>query len=171
MKAIFAVIGAFVLIGVVWSTFFSKAPAQATVKPAPVVNSATVQGHEPWMANERTNARGRDIARKSALEGLGQPWANYCAAEGRKLLIDAVNYYYGQRHAQIQSYERTYGEDAKRFVIKAWSATADDNRIERLTRETYSRGYFSLDDVRPTTRAALAEIVKGERVTGKPCRS
>ena len=121
MKAIFAAIGAFALASIVWSTFFWKAPAQATVKPAPVVNSATVLGQEPWMANERTNARGRDIARKSALEGLGQPWANYCAAEGRKLLLDAVNYYYGQRHAQIQSYERTYGEAAKLFAIKAWS--------------------------------------------------
>ena len=53
------------------------------------------------MANEQYNAPGRDIARKSALEALGQPWANFCTAEGRKLLIEPINYYYEQRNAQI----------------------------------------------------------------------
>ena len=38
-----------------------------------------------------------------------------------------------------------------------------------MTRETYGRGFFSLDDFKPSPRAPLAEIVNGERVTGKPC--
>jgi hypothetical protein len=168
MRAILFLIGSVVLANIVWATFFWKTPASATGKPEPVVNSATVQGQEPWMVNEKYNAPGRGIARKSALEALDKPWSSFCNAEGRKLLIDAVNYYYGQRNAQIQSYERTYGDAAKRYAIKAWTTT-DDNRIERKMRETYGRGYFSLNDLRPVTRTALAEVVKGERVTGKPC--
>jgi hypothetical protein len=38
-----------------------------------------------------------------------------------------------------------------------------------LTRETYGRGYIALDDLKDCTRAAPAEVAKGERVTGKPC--
>ena len=52
--------------------------------------------------------------------------------------------------------------------MKVW-ATADDNRIERLTRETYGRGYFSLDELKPSTHTALGELLKGERVTAKSC--
>ena len=49
---------------------------KATGKPEPVVNSATVQGQEPWMVNEKYNAPGRGIARKSALEALDKPKLN-----------------------------------------------------------------------------------------------
>jgi hypothetical protein len=168
VRAILFLIGGIVLANIVWATFFWRAPAQATGKLEPVVNSATVQGQEPWMVNEHYNAPGRDIARKSALESLGKPWSEFCSAEGRKLLIDAVNYYFERRNTQIQSYERTYGEAAKRYAMKAWTTT-DDNRIERLVSETYGRGYFSLNDVRPYNRAAFSALVKDTRASAKPC--
>jgi hypothetical protein len=168
MRAIFLLIGGVVLANIVWATFFWKAPTKATGKPEPVVNSATVQGQEPWMANERYNVTGRDIARRSALEALDKPWASFCTADGRKHLVDSINYYFGQRNAQIQSYDRTYGEAAKRYAVKSWT-TPDDNRIERMMRETFGRGYFSLDEIRPQARTLLAELVKGERITAKPC--
>jgi hypothetical protein len=168
MRAILFLIGGIVLANIVAATFFWRPSAQATGKPDPIVNSATVKGQEPWMVNERYNAPGRDIARKSALESLGKPWSEFCTAEGRKDLIDAVNYYFERRNTQIQSYERTYGEAAKRFAIKAWTTT-DDNRIERLVSETYSRGYVSLNDLRPYNRTAFTALVKDTRVTGKPC--
>lgn len=167
MRLIALLVGGIVLANIVWATFFWHAPAKAA-KPQPVVNSATQQGQEPWMANERYNATGRDIARRSVLEALDKPWSSFCTAEGRKGLIDSINYYYGQREAQVGSYANTYGEAAKQFAIKSW-ATTDDNRIQRLMRETFGRGYFALADVRPNARTALAEITKGERVAAKPC--
>ena len=174
MRPILFLIGGVVLANIVWATFFWKAPAKATGKPEPVVNSATQKGQEkgqePWMANERYNAPGRDIARKSALEALDKPWATFCTAEGRKHLIDAINYYYGQRHAQTQSYANTYGEPARLYAVKAWT-TADDNRVERLMSETYGRGYFSLDELRAPARTSVTDLVKGARVSAKPCAS
>ena len=170
MRAILLLIGGVVLANIVSATFFWKAPAQATGKPEPAVNSATAQGQEPWMANERYNAPGRDIARKAALEALGKPWSDFCTAEGRKSLIDSVNYYFGQRNTQIQSYDRTYGEAARRYAIKAW-ITTDDNRVERLMSETFGRGYFSLAELRSDARTLFAPLVKDTRVSAKPCAS
>jgi hypothetical protein len=163
-------IGGIVVANIVWATFFWRAPAQgsAGARPAPVVNSATAQGQEPWMANERYNAPGRDKARKSMLQALDQPWSNFCSAEGRKLLIDAINHYYWQRHAQIQSYANTYGEAARQYAVKAWVST-DENRIERKTREIFGQGYFKLDELRPHARTPVVELVKGERISGKRC--
>jgi hypothetical protein len=166
VRAILFLIGGAVLANIVWATFFWHEPAKAKIEP--VVNSATLEGKDPWMANERYNAPGRDIARKSVLKTLDKPWSSFCTAEGRKHLIDAINYYYGQRHAQMWSYNNTYGEKAGQFAAKAWTSP-DDNRIERLTRETYGRGYFKLDELRPPARTPIAELVKGDRVTGKPC--
>lgn len=168
MRAILFLIGGVVLANITWATFFWRPKAEE--KTFTTVNSATKQGQEPWMVNEKYNAPGRDRIRKSALETLGKPWSEFCTTGGHKSLIDAINYYYGQRRAQVSSYGNTYGEAAKRYAIKMWQ-TADDNRIERMMRETYGRGYFALEELGPVTRAALAEIVKGERVTGAPCRS
>ena len=89
------------------------------------------------------------------LRRSGKPWASYCNAEGRKRLIDAINYYYWQRDSQSKSYANNWGEAGARYIAKAW-ATSDDNRIERMTRETFGRGYFSLDELRPYIRTALA---------------
>lgn len=37
------------------------------------------------------------------LAALGNPWVAYCTAEGRKALIDAINNYYYQHHAQTRT--------------------------------------------------------------------
>ena len=170
MKSIkfFAVlIGLAAIAGIVWPTFFM--PPAPKEKPAvTVANAATAKGQEPWMVNERYNAPGRDIARKQALEGLDQPWSSFCTPDGRKLMIDAINYYYERRVVQAQSYAKTYGEAARQFALKAWT-TADDNRIERKTREIFGRGYFKLDELRAPARGTVTELVKGERASSKPC--
>jgi hypothetical protein len=49
--------------------------------------------------------------------------------------------------------------------------TADDNRVARLIRETYSRGYFTPADMEGYVRGEIAGLVRQERVTGKPCAS
>jgi hypothetical protein len=168
MRTILMFVGGIVLANIVWATFFWHAPPAKAAKPQPVVNSATKQGQDPWMANERYNAHGRDIARKSVLETLGKPWSTFCSAEGRKSLISSINYYYGQRDAQVSSYANTYGEAAKQFAIHSWK-TPDDNRIERLMREHFGRGYYTLAELRSNVRTAVSELTKGERVTAKPC--
>lgn len=160
-------VGLAAIAGIVWPTFFM--PLATKEKPVvTVANAATAKGQEPWMQNERYNAPGRDGARKQTQEALDQPWSSFCTADGRKLLIDAINYYYGQRVAQTLSYANTYGEAARQYAIKAWT-TADDSRVERKTREIFGRGYFKLDELRVPARGTVAELVKGERVSGKPC--
>ena len=85
-------------------------------------------------------------------------------------LIRAINYYYEQRGAEAWSYEHTYGEAARRFSISAWTSP-DDSRIERLIEETYGRGYYSLDELKPSARETLTAQLRGVRVSAKPCAS
>ncbi len=169
MRSILFLIGGIVLANIVTATFFWRTPAQGNPgKPEPIVNSATVKGQEPWMANEHHIEGARQSARKSTLEALGKPWSSFCEPEGRKLLVQAIDYYYWQRKGQLASYPKNWGEAGGRYIAKAWN-TSDDNRIERMTRETFGRGFVSLNDFKLYIREALAEVVKGERVTGKPC--
>jgi hypothetical protein len=167
MRPVLLLIGGIVLANIVTATFVWR-PSAAEKETYTTANSAIAKGQDPWMANERYNAPGRNMVRKSMLEALGQPYSTYCSAEGRKRLIDAINHYFHQRNAQASSYANTYGEEARRFAVKAWQTT-DDNRIERLVTETYSRGHFTLDELRPYARTPLAELVKGARVTARPC--
>jgi hypothetical protein len=169
MRAILFLVAGVVIANIVWATFFWDAPAREndSHKPAAIVNTATMRGQEPWMTNEHHIDGARQGARRSMLEVLGKPWASHCTAEGRKRLIDALNYYFWQRDSQSKAYAKNWGAPGARYIARVW-ATSDDNRIERMTRETFGRGYFALDELRPYVRAALAEIVKGERVRGKP---
>jgi hypothetical protein len=168
MRLILFFIGGIVLANIVTATFFWHPSVEQSNKSEPIVNSATLQGQEPWMVNERYNVHSRELIRKGVLETLDKPWAGYCTAEGHQDLIRAINNYYYQRSAQAWSYANTYGEDARHYALNAWT-TADDSRIERLTSETYGRGYFSLDELRPYARTPLAALVKDAHVTAKPC--
>jgi len=159
-------IGGVVLANIVVATFFWHPKPQEPIFTT--ANSATQQGQEPWMANEKYNAPSRDHIRKGVLQALGKPWSEFCSAEGHKRLIETVNYYYSQRDAQAWSYGNTYGEAARRYAIQMWQTT-DDNRIERLMSETYERGYFTLDELRPYARTPIATLTTGMRVTAKPC--
>jgi hypothetical protein len=159
-----------VLANIVVATFIWPPSTAASGKPEPVVNAATRQGQDPWMVNERYNVENRERTRKATLETLDKPWASYCTTEGHELLIRIINNYYWQRGTQAWSYGNTYGEDARRYAVKAWTST-DDNRIERLMSETYGRGYFSLDELQSYAREALAAQVKGVHVRAKPCAS
>ena len=170
MKLILYAIGGFFLANIIAATFIWPPSPDASGPTAPVVNSATRQGQDPWMVNERYNAPARDMMRKGTLETLDQPWSSHCTAEGHEMLIRTVSNYYYQRDAQLSSYGRTYGEDARRYAIKAWTTT-DDNRIVRLMTETYGRGYFALDELQSDARRELAVVVKGVRVAAKPCAS
>lgn len=168
MRLILFLVGGIVLTNIVAATFIWPPSADESSKHEPVINAATRQGQKPWMANEKYAAPSRELIRKGVQEILDQPWATYCTAAGHERLIRTINGYYYERHAQAWSYGNTYGEEAKAYAIAAWT-TADDNRIERLMGETYSRGYFSLDELRPYARTPLAASVKDAQVTAKPC--
>ena len=167
MRLVLFFIGGIVLANIVGATFFWHPKAEEK-KTYTTVNSATKQGQEPWMANEKYNVSGRENIRKGVLETLGKSWAEFCTPDGHKSLIGTINNYYYQRDAQAWSYNNTYGEAAKQYAIKAWQTT-DDNRIQRLISETFGRGYFSLDELRPYARTPMAELTKGTKVTAKPC--
>jgi hypothetical protein len=166
VRAILFLVGGVVLANIVWATFFWRAPARE--KEVRVVNAATLKGQEPWMANEHHAESTRGSARKSMLAALDKPWAGHCTAEGRKALLSSIEYYYWQRSSQLFAYANTWGDAGGRYIARVWT-TPDDNRIERMMRETYGRGYFALEDLKPSTRKAVADIVKGERVTARPC--
>ena len=170
MKAILFVICGFFLANIVTATFIWPPTTKTSDAPAPIVNAATRQGQDPWMVNERYNAPNRERIRKATLDSLDKPWAGYCASEGHEALIRAINYYYEQRGAEAWSYEHTYGEAARRFSISAWTSP-DDSRIERLIEETYGRGYYSLDELKPSARETLTAQLRGVRVSAKPCAS
>lgn len=147
---------------------FTGGVTRAPAKQEPIVNSATMRGQEPWMANEGYRVEGRKLARRGALQGLDQAWASYCG-EGRQKLISGLNYYFERRGSEQLRPNKDWGESWARHVKKAW-ATSDDGRIERLAQEAYARGYFALDDLRSgTNRTAAAEVLGKERVTGKGC--
>ena len=170
MRLVLYFIGGIVFANIVAATFIWPPSANVSSASVPVVNAATRQGQDPWMVNESYNVENRDRTRKITLETLDKPWSSHCTTDGHELLIRMINNYYGQRDTQAWSYGHTYGEDARRYVIKAW-ATTDDNRIERLMSETYGRGYFSLDELQSNARTALAALVKGVHVSAKPCAS
>jgi len=168
MKAVLFIICGICLANIVMATFIWPPTTKALGTPAPVVNAATLQGLDPWMVNERYNVPNRERTRKATLETLDKPSASYCTTEGHEFLIRAINYYYSQRGAEAWSYGHTYGEVARRFAVKAWT-TPDDDRIERLMGETYSRGYFSLDELRSAARETLAAQLRGVHVSANPC--
>jgi hypothetical protein len=174
MKAVLliicGIIGSIVFADIVAATFIWPPSTETAGKPRPVVNSATRQGQDPWMVNERYNAPYREQLHKGTLQTLDKPWSSFCTNEGHGFLIRTIDNYYYQRDAQVGNYGRTYGEDGRRYAVKAWTMTSD-NRIARLISETYGRGYFSLDELQAYSRQALAEQVKGIRVTARPCAS
>lgn len=166
MRTILFFVGGIVLANIVTATFFLRTPAQG--KQEPIVNSATVKGQEPWMANEHHIESSRQGTRKSLLNVLSKPWSELCTPAGKKRLVESIDSYLWQRKGQLLSYPKNWGEAGGRYIVKAW-ATPDDNRIERMVRESYGRGFIALEDLKDYTRAAMAEIVKGERITGTRC--
>jgi hypothetical protein len=168
MKPILYVVAGLLLVNVMVATFLLRSPATAPGAIAPVVNEATRQGQEAWMAKEPVQEKTRDKVRTAMLTALERPWATYCTADGRKDLIDAINYYYGQRTAEARSKAATYGEAARRFAVAAWSTT-DDGRIERLLSETLARGYVAIDELQPVARTPLSASANGQQTSPNPC--
>jgi hypothetical protein len=119
------------------------------------------------LSGERKEEEARQRIRNPALQGLGRPSSSFCTKEGHQWLINALNHYFGKR-ALYERAAAEHGPESEREARQGWQ-TADDKRIERLTREAYARGHFKPDQLRPDLRATVAKLVRDERVTGRPC--
>ena len=120
------------------------------------------------MASEPIHDKTRKTARANALAVLDSAWPGFCGENGRTKLVSGLSYYYEQRANQERNYPSSFGEAGMRHIRKAWS-TPDDLKIEKLTREIYSGGYFTPEDFRPHVKDTITERLNGETVTGKPC--
>src|SRR5688572_2978603 len=151
-------LGGALLVVIAWALVGGIRFEDAPQPTLPLENSATRRGQAPWATNEPSMVEGRRRIRQSTLKTLDLPWSAFCDTDGHRRLLSSLQYYYEQRAAQERGYPRAWGETADNYIKQAW-ASSDDARIERLTQETYSRGYFDLDDFKPFVRAKLSAIV------------
>lgn len=118
--------------------------------------------------NEKYIVEGRNSQRQGGLRALDVPWSSLCTEEGRKKFMGGLGEYYYHRHIQTTGYPKSFGKTGADYIARQWG-TADDKRIDRLTKEIYSDGYFKPDEFRPAARDIVLTLVKNGRVTGKGC--
>jgi hypothetical protein len=121
----------------------------------------------PYGSDEQYLVESRKGTRKSVMATLDKPWSSRCG-EARKDFISDVDGYYWQRKNQYERYGEIHGKLGADYIATQWS-TGEDKRIDRLTREAYANGYLKPSDFKGYAGELIAEIVKGERVTGKGC--
>lgn len=134
----------------------------------PEFSTSQKRGQDSWMANDAIHDQTRKTARANALAALTAPSPDLCTESGRTRLVAGLAFYYEQRSTQERGYPASFGEAGARHIRKAWS-TADDLRIEQLTRDMYGRGYFTPEDFRAQVKDAIAGRIGGEAVTRKAC--
>ncbi|XSC45110.1 hypothetical protein ACF1BQ_002305 [Bradyrhizobium sp. RDT10] len=120
-------------------------------------------------ANEKYLVEGREKQRQSAIKALDMPWGSRCSGDDRKQFISGLDDYYYHRQRQTESYPESYGKAGADYIATQWSKT-DDQRIERLTQEAYSKGYLKPSDFGGVATKMVATVIKSERVTGKGCQ-
>jgi hypothetical protein len=148
---------------------YSK-PRYPKIDESSVLKSVPADPPPPRNANEGLFQDVRRTQRASALQTLERPWASHCLDSGRKRLASSLGEYFWNRSAQEKSYPARWGDVGRDYITREWSTT-DDKRIERLTQELYERGYLDLRDLRPYTADYIAGLLKGIRVTARPCTS
>jgi len=116
---------------------------------------------------EQEDEEARQRFRNVILQGLNRPWSSFCEEKGHRALINAIDHYFGHRAVALRSAAED-GPESERQVRRLWQ-TADDTRIERLTRETFGRGYFKPEELSADVRATIAELVRDERGSRRPC--
>jgi len=121
-------------------------------------------------STEKYLVDGRDMKRQDGLGALDLPPSRICTEDGRKKFVSALGNYYAHRQDEMEYYPKSFGRSGARYIAEQW-ASSDDKRIDRLTQETYTRGYLKPDEFTPAARKLIVSIVKDERVTGKGCAS
>jgi len=136
----------------------------------PILNATLERNRSLGFApeTEPQTQEGRVYQRRSALRALEMPWSSLCTDKGRHSFISGLQEYYYHRANQAQVYPANWGPKGAEYIAQQWK-TADDLRIEQLTRQIYSLGYLNPDEVEPFARKMLISVIKGERVTGSGC--
>lgn len=147
---------------VIWQVAaWAFAPPPVTLPKPPEVDPQTI-------STEKYLVEGRDKQRRDGLRALEIPWSRICTEDGRKEFVSGLGYYYYHRQNQMERYPENFGKSGAEYIAQQW-ATANDKRIERLTKEIYSNGYLSPGDFEPMARKMIQTMIKGERITGKGC--
>ncbi|KRR01730.1 hypothetical protein [Bradyrhizobium valentinum] len=137
---------------------------------APASPPKTPQGDgRAFGPNEKYLVEGREKQRQSAITAFDMPWGSRCSGNDRKQFISGIDHYYYHRQRQTESYPESYGKAGADYIATQWSKT-DDQRIERLTQEAYSKGYLKPSDFSGVAAKIVAAVVKNERVTGNGCK-
>jgi hypothetical protein len=88
-----------------------------------------------------------------------------------KAFGDNEEIYVESRHQLRKSAVKTYfGRLGADYIAKQWAST-DDQRIDRLTQDAYTKGYLKPADFGGPAGRLIALVVRDERVTGKACAS
>jgi hypothetical protein len=140
---------------------FAPAPA------LPVTQMPAGDG-QAFGSNERYTLDARDSERQGALKALETPTGSLCTEAGRTQFIRGLDQYYYQRQNQTERYPEIHGKLGADYITAQWSGP-DDQRIDRLTQEAYSKGYLALAEFDGVARKMVATVVKDERVIGKGC--
>ena len=119
-------------------------------------------------STEKYLVEGRDKQRQDGLRALEIPWSRICTEDGRKEFASGLGHYYYHRQNQMERYPENFGKTGAAYIAQQW-ASADDTRIDRLTREAYTRVYLKPDDFEAVARKLFLTVVKSERITGKGC--
>jgi hypothetical protein len=124
----------------------------------------------PRNANEEIFRDGRGYLRESTLKSLDLPWASFCQAEGRRLLLGSLREYFFHRNGQESSYPERWGDVGRQYITREWS-TPDDRRIEQQIKDLYSRGYLEPKGLDEPTGQRVSALVQGLKVTQQPCKA
>jgi hypothetical protein len=172
MRLILFFLGGFVLANVVVAGVTAIKPLASEQRPRefnlPREFNMSQRRQDPWAASEAIHDQTRKTARANVLAAADGAWSGFCRGDDRAKLISSLSYYFEQRTMQERGYPASYGEAGAKHIKKAWS-TADDTKIERLTRELYGHGYLAPEDFRAELKDAIAGQLRGESVTAKPC--
>jgi hypothetical protein len=150
-----------------WAAALAQIAIWTYAPDTPKANAVNTGDGQPYGDLEPIHIESREGMRKSMMATLDQPWSSRCG-DARAKFISGVGEYYWQRKNQYERYLEIHGKPGVDYIAKAWSSP-DDKRIDRLTQEAYASGYLKPSDFKGYAQDLIAEIVKGERVTGKGC--
>jgi len=143
----------------------AAAPAMAAAPQ----RAATPVAADPWAATELKQKKARESARDTTLQSLAMPPSQFCRAEGRRNLVNALVNYFDQRATQQRQYASNWGDAGKGFIASAWGSAADQ-QVEAKMRTVYAAGYFRLSDFRPSQREAMTKILAEiKQARSNPC--
>lgn len=166
------VIPSIVLLGILVAWDLTKPPYPVNFRdPDRQIDPATLPngGVPPWNVHEDLFKKTRDSLRTSTQRALDTAWNEFCTAAGQDRLVGALSSYFIKRHQETVSYEKRWGVEGRDYIAHEW-ATSGDNRIERLTAETYARGYLDVARFKPSVAAIVTPYLRESRMRVEPCQ-